>query len=388
MTLASSSMATLSKVVASKGPPGRVLNLCDAVNSALTAALSLDPTTIVFGEDIAFGGVFRYVLNPWQRWHRFSRYRARTTAHCARHAKPDTLTTTWNPPFSPLRCTKGLQERFGKHRVFNTPLSESGIVGFGIGAAAANLRPVAEIQFADYIFPAMDQIVNEASKYRYRSGGIWDVGGLTIRAPWGAVGKGGHYHSSAPEAFLTHAAGLKVVIPSSPREAKGLLLASIADPNPVVFFEPKRLYRLAEELVPQEAYMIPLGKARIARPGEDVTIVAWGQSVVTAEQAADALEERGVRCEIIDLRTLTPLDVPSLAQSVKKTGRLIVVHEAPKTSGFGAEIVASITEACWADLKAEPVRVCAWDVPGVPYALEDHYLPTVNRILRGVASIL
>ncbi len=272
--------------------------------------------------------------------------------------------------------------------MFNTPLSESGIVGFGIGAAAANLLPVAEIQFADYIFPAMDQIVNEASKYRYRSGGMWDVGGLTIRAPWGAVGKGGHYHSSAPEAFLTHAAGLKVVIPSSPREAKGLLLASIADPNPVVFFEPKRLYRMAQELVPEEAYVIPLGKARVARTGDDVTIVTWGQSVGTVQQAADALARRGVRCEVIDLRTLTPLDVPTLAQSVKKTGRLLVVHEAPKTSGFGAEIIASITEACWADLEAQPVRVCAWDLPGVPYALEDHYLPTVDRIVRGVASVL
>ncbi len=375
--------------MASKGSPGRLTNLCDAVNSALTSAMSLDPTTIVFGEDVAFGGVFRYVLNRWKITHRFNRsYRRKVARFSRSHNSPDAQRSHLGPSICAPRCTKGLQEKFGKHRVFNTPLSESGIVGFGIGAAAANLRPVAEIQFADYMFPAMDQIVNEAAKYRYRSGGIWDVGGLTIRAPWGAVGKGGHYHSSAPEAFLTHAAGLKVVIPSSPREAKGLLLASIADPNPVVFFEPKRLYRLAQELVPEEAYMIPLGKARVARQGEDVTVVTWGQSVETAEQAADALEERGVRCEVIDLRTLTPLDVPTLAWSVKKTGRLIVVHEAPKTSGFGAEIVSSITEACWADLKAEPVRVCAWDVPGVPYALEDQYLPTVDRVLRGIASIL
>ena len=343
-----SSLASLSSTADSStfGPrsSARVRNLCEAVNSALSLAMELDPKTIIFGEDVAFGGVFR--------------------------------------------CTKGLQEKFGRDRVFNTPLSESGIVGFGIGAAAANLRPIAEIQFADYIFPAMDQIVNEAAKYRYRSGGVWDVGGLTIRAPWGAVGKGGHYHSSAPEAFLTHAAGLKVVIPSSPREAKGLLLASIADHNPVVFFEPKRLYRLAQEIVPDDPYMIPLGQARIVHYGEDVTVVSWGQSVGTAERASDSLKERGIRCEVVDLRTLTPLDLSTLEKSIKKTGRLVVVHEAPKTSGFGAEIVASITEACWADLKAEPVRICGWDLPGVPYALEQHYLPSEARIIRGVASVL
>ena len=263
----------------SRTSPARLLNLCDAVNEALGTALAKIGTAIVFGEDVAFGGVFR--------------------------------------------CTRGLQDRFGKHRVFNTPLSESGIVGFGVGAAAAGLTPIAEIQFADYIFPAMDQIVNEAAKYRYRSGGAWDVGGLTIRAPWGAVGKGGHYHSSAPEAFLTHAAGLKVVIPSSPYEAKGLLLAAIRDPNPVVFFEPKRLYRLAEEAVPEGDYTTPLGQTRLVRPGDDVTVVTWGQSVGTAERAADALADRGVSAEAVDLRILVPLDVPALARSVGKTGRLV-----------------------------------------------------------------
>jgi len=328
----------------SRTSPARLLNMCDAVNEALATALARIPTALVFDEDADFGGVFR--------------------------------------------CTRGLQDRFGKQRVFNTPLSESGIVGFGVGAAAAGLTPIAEIQFADYIFPAMDQIVNEAAKYRYRSGGVWDVGGLTIRAPWGAVGKGGHYHSSAPEAFLTHAAGLKVVIPSSPYEAKGLLLASIRDPNPVVFFEPKRLYRLAEEAVPEGDYTIPLGQARVVRQGNHVTVVTWGQSVFTAQRAADALADRGVSAEVIDLRTLVPLDVATLARSVGKTGRLVVVHEAPKTSGFGAEVVASITEACWPDLRAPPLRVCGFDVPGVPYALEADYLPSVRRIVRAVTSVL
>lgn len=322
----------------------RTLNLCDAVNEALAIALASNPRVLVFGEDVAFGGVFR--------------------------------------------CSRGLQQKFGPHRVFNTPLNESGIVGFGIGAAAAGLTPIAEIQFADYLFPAMDQIVNEAAKYRYRSGGVWDVGGLTIRAPWGAVGKGGHYHSAAPEAFLTHAAGLKVCIPSSPYEAKGLLLASIQDPNPVIFFEPKKLYRLAEEAVPEEPYTIPLGQARVVRAGDDATIVTWGQSVATAEKAAIELADRGVDIELIDLRTLVPLDVLALTTSVRKTGRLVVVHEAPKTSGFGAEVVSSITEACWTDLRAQPVRVCGWDVPGVPYALEADYLPSVPRIVRAVLSIL
>lgn len=318
-------------------------NLCRAINDGLHIALGMNDNSIVFGEDVGSGGVFR--------------------------------------------CTDGLQEKYGKHRVFNTPLSEQGIVGFGIGAAAAGYAAIAEIQFADYIFPAMDQIVNEAAKYRYRSGGVFHAGGLTIRAPYGAIGHGGMYHSQAPEAFLTHAAGVKVVIPSGPFDAKGLLLSSIEDRNPVIFFEPKIMYRMKEELVPQDVYKIPLGKAHVVRQGSDVTIVTWGQQVSSSIEAADLLRDRhGIECEIIDVRTLIPLDLPCLKDSVAKTGRLVVVHEAPKTSGFGAEIVASIAEACHSSLKDPPCRITGYDIP-FPRALEHAYLPSKDRIYTTVADI-
>lgn len=318
-------------------------NLCRAVHDVLHTVLRMNDRSIVFGEDVGSGGVFR--------------------------------------------CTQGLQEKFGKERVFNTPLSEQGIVGFGIGAAAAGYTAIAEIQFADYMYPAMDQIINEAAKYRYRSGGVFDVGGLTIRAPYGAIGHGGMYHSQSPEAFLTHAAGIKVVIPSGPFEAKGLLLSSIQDQNPVVFFEPKIMYRLKEEHVPEEVYTIPLGKANVVQHGTDITIITWGQQVSTSIDASKLLRERhGIDCEIIDVRTLIPLDLPCLVKSVNKTGRLAVVHEAPKTSGFGAEIVSQITEACFSSLKAPPYRITGYDTP-FPRALEHAYLPSKDRIYQTVRDL-
>lgn len=324
-------------------PVGKKSNLCRAINDALHIALEGNGSSLIFGEDVGSGGVFK--------------------------------------------CTDGLQRRFGKERVFNTPLSEQGIVGFGIGAAAAGYTSIAEIQFADYIYPAMDQIVNEAAKYRYRSGGVFNVGGLTIRAPYGAIGHGGMYHSQAPEAFLTHAAGIKVVIPSGPFDAKGLLLSSIEDQNPVIFFEPKIMYRLKEEEVPEGFYKIPLGKAKVVREGSDVTIVTWGHQVSISMQAANLLSRRhGIGCEVIDLRTLIPLDLPCLMDSVNKTGRVVVVHEAPKTCGFGAEVIAQLSEACFRSLKAPPFRVTGYDIP-FPRALEHVYLPCENRIYKAITEI-
>lgn len=320
------------------------MNLYAAVNDALHTAMATDNKTLCFGEDVAFGGVFM--------------------------------------------CSRGLLERFGKDRVFNTPLSEQGIVGFAIGAAAEGYRPVAEIQFADYIFPAFDQITNEAAKYRYRSGGAYDAGGLTIRTPYGAVGHGGHYHSQSPEAFFTHVPGIKVVMPSGPREAKGLLLASIRDPNPVVFFEAKMLYRTAVEEVPEEDYEIPLGKARVVQQGSDITLVGWGQQVRVLELAAREVQERdGISCELIDLRTLLPWDAAAVEESVNKTGRLLVSHEAPITSGFGAEVISTITDRCFWKLEAPPARVCGYDIP-FPLVFEPLYLPTARRIADSIRQTM
>ncbi|KAK9807528.1 hypothetical protein WJX72_001632 [[Myrmecia] bisecta] len=299
-----------------------------------------DSRAMLFGEDVVFGGVFR--------------------------------------------CSAGLLERFGKERVFNTPLSEQGIVGFAVGAAAMGYTPIAEIQFADYIYPAFDQIVNEAAKYRYRSGGAFNCGGLTIRTPYGAVGHGAHYHSQSPEAFFTHVPGIKVVMPSGPAEAKGLLLSAIRDPNPVVFFEAKMMYRTAVEEVPTGDYTIPLGKARLARPGTDITLVGWGQQMGVLERAASVVEQAdGISCEVLDMRTLLPWDREAVEQSVNKTGRLLVSHEAPITSGFGAEIVAAITKRCFLRLEAPPVRICGYDTP-FPLVYEPVYMPTEAKIVDAI----
>ncbi|KAL6777559.1 hypothetical protein ACKKBG_A14740 [Auxenochlorella protothecoides x Auxenochlorella symbiontica] len=329
---------------ATAGLDAKQMNLCSAVNDALHIAMDENPKTLVFGEDVSFGGVFR--------------------------------------------CTVGLAEKHGKHRVFNTPLCEQGIVGFGIGAAAQGYSPIVEIQFADYIFPAFDQITNEAAKYRFRSGGEFNVGGLTIRTPYGAVGHGGHYHSQSPEAFFTHIPGIKVVMPSGPRETKGLLLSAIRDPNPVVVFEAKMLYRTAVEDVPTGDYSIPLGQARIARAGSDVTLVGWGQQVLVLEQAAKELAASdGIEAEVIDLRTLLPWDAEAVAASVEKTGRLVVSHEAPLTSGFGAEIVAAISDRCFYSLEAPPLRIAGYDTP-FPLVCEPLYLPGVQRVVDGVRRLL
>lgn len=321
------------------------LNLFQAVNEAMGIALATDDKAVIFGEDVAFGGVFR--------------------------------------------CTMGLAEKYGKDRVFNTPLTEQGIVGFGIGMAAVGHTPIAEIQFADYVFPAFDQIVNEAAKYRYRSGNEFNVGGLTIRMPCMAVGHGGHYHSQSPEAYFSHTPGLKVVIPRSPIQAKGLLLAAIRDKNPVIFMEPKILYRAAVEQVPVDDYMLPIGKAEVLKEGKDVTVVAWGSQLFTVENAVIEAEKRfpGLSVEVIDLRSILPWDVETVVKSVNKTGRLLITHEAPVTSGFGAEIATSIQERCFLRLEAPIARVCGWDVP-FPLVFEKFYVPSMIRCVDAIEKLM
>ena len=316
------------------------INMFTALNSAMRIALETDPTSVIFGEDVAFGGVFR--------------------------------------------CTVDLKDDFGEDRVFNTPLSEQGIAGFAIGYAAMGRTAIAEMQFADYIFPAFDQIVNEAAKYRYRSGNQFNCGGLTFRAPYGAVGHGGHYHSQSPEAYFAHTPGLKIVVPRDPVQAKGLLLASIRTPDPVLFFEPKALYRASVGDVPVGDYEIPLGKADVMREGTDVTLLGWGAQMRVLEAAADrASAELGISVELIDLRTIAPWDVDTVVESVSKTGRLVISHEAPKTGGFAAEIAAAVQERCFLSLEAPIQRVCGYDTP-FPLIFEKFYVPDALKNLAAI----
>jgi 2-oxoisovalerate dehydrogenase E1 component beta subunit len=285
-----------------------------------------------------------------------------------------------------FRATQGLQDEFGSDRVIDTPLAEGGIIGTAVGMALYGLKPVPEIQFADFIFPAFDQIVNEAAKYRYRSGGQYACP-LVIRSPYGGGIKGGHYHSQSPEAHFIHTAGLKVVVPANPYDAKGLLISAIRDPDPVLFFEPKRVYRAAKGEVPEGEYAIPLGKAAVTREGRQVTVLAWGAMWHEADQAAREAEAEGIDCEVIDLRSLQPLDLDTLVASVKKTGRAVVVHEAPRTCGFGAELVALLQERCFLHLEAPIARVTGFDTP-FPYTLEMEYLPRAPRILKALREVV
>lgn len=319
------------------------MNMFQAINDAMSITLQSDPLSILFGEDVAFGGVFR--------------------------------------------CSLDLKDKYGAHRVFNTPLCEQGIVAFGIGAAAMGMTAIAEIQFADYIFPAFDQIVNEAAKYRYRSGGQFHCGGLTIRTPCAAVGHGAHYHSQSPEAYFAHTPGLKVVTPRGPLEAKGLLRSCILDPNPVIFLEPKILYRSAVEQVPEQDFTIPLGKAQILRPGTDLTIISWGSPLYTIEKAVSmAVNDHNISPEVIDLRTILPYDIETIEQSVTKTGRCIIVHEAPVTGGFAAELSSKIMERCFLRLEAPIKRICGWDTP-FPLVFEKFYVPDTTRILDAILTV-
>ncbi|XP_065057038.1 2-oxoisovalerate dehydrogenase subunit beta, mitochondrial-like [Rhopilema esculentum] len=324
--------------------PTKKMNLFQSLTDAMDIALASDPTAVIFGEDVAFGGVFR--------------------------------------------CTVGLSDKYGKDRVFNTPLCEQGIAGFAIGMAVGGATAIAEIQFADYIFPAFDQIVNEAAKYRYRSGNIFDCGKLTIRAPCGAVGHGAHYHSQSPEAYFAHTPGIKVVIPRGPIQAKGLLLAAIRDPDPCIYLEPKILYRQAVEEVPMEDYELPLSKAEIVEQGSDVTLIGWGTQIqVLRETAKMAQDKLGVSCEIIDLRTILPWDEDTVVESVTKTGRAVIAHEAPLTSGFGAEIASTIQKSCFLHLEAPIERVCGWDLP-FPHVFEPFYLPDKLRCFEAIKTVV
>jgi 2-oxoisovalerate dehydrogenase E1 component beta subunit len=330
--------------------------MIEAIRDAMDVMMARDARVVVFGEDVGyFGGVFR--------------------------------------------CTEELQRKYGASRCFDAPISESGIVGVAVGMGAYGLRPVAEIQFADYMYPAYDQLVSEAARLRYRSAGEFTAP-IVVRMPCGGGIFGGQTHSQSPEALFTHVCGLKTVIPSNPYDAKGLLIAAIEDDDPVIFLEPKRLYNgpfdghpekpvvpwsrhpLGE--VPDGHYTVPLGQAVVRREGSATTVLAYGTMVHVAEAAA---EETSVDAEIIDLRTLVPLDIDAIERSVRKTGRCVILHEATRTSGFGAELAAQVQERCFWHLEVPIARVTGWDTP-YPHAQEWDYFPGPDRVGRALRSVL
>jgi 2-oxoisovalerate dehydrogenase E1 component beta subunit len=270
--------------------------------------------------------------------------------------------------------------------VFDTPLAEAGIVGMAIGMALGGLKPIVEIQFADFIYPAFDQIVNELAKYRYRSGGQY-APKVVIRAPYGGGIRGGHYHSQSPEAYFAHTPGLRVVLPSGPYQAKGLLLAALESRDPVIFLEPKRLYRAAKAEVPVEYYSVPLDRADVVRSGSDATLVAYGSMLPIALEAAQHAEGEGYDVEVVDLVSVAPYDLETVLRSIEKTGRMLVVHEAPQTCGFGAELVAAVQEHAFARLEAPLRRIGGFDLP-FPYTLESHYLPSAERIVFELRELI
>ena len=336
--------------------PATNMNMIEAINDALSVAMERDLDVTVLGEDVGyFGGVFR--------------------------------------------ATAGLQKTYGKTRVFDTPITECGIVGVAVGMAAYGLRPVPEIQFADYIYPALDQLVSEAARLRYRSAGEFPMP-ITVRSPFGGGIFGGQTHSQSPEAIFTHVCGLKTVIPSTPYDAKGLLLAAIEDNDPVIFFEPKRIYngpfdghydrpvqpwaKHPASLVPSGHYTIPLGKAALVREGQDLTVLAYGTMV---HVALSVVEELGVDADVVDLRTLMPLDIETIESSVKKTGRCLVIHEATRTGGFGAELSALLQERCFYHLEAPVERVTGFDTP-YPHSLEWAYFPGPIRIGMAIEKVM
>ena len=320
------------------------MTMIEAIRDAHTVAMERDDDVVVLGEDVGyFGGVFR--------------------------------------------CTAGLQKRFGVERCFDTPISELGIVGTAIGMAAYGLKPVAEIQFADYMYPGYDQIVSEAARLRYRSAGEFTCP-LVIRMPTGGGIFGAQTHSQSPEALFTHVAGLKTVVPSNPRDAKGLLLAAIADPDPVIFLEPTRLYRMNPQTLVDDGKRLPLDTCFTLREGSDITLISWGASVHETLQAASALAEQGVSAEVIDVACVKPLDLDTLEASVRKTGRCVIVHEAPRSGGLGADIAAGLYERVFLDLQAPIQRVTAPDIPPPLYRLEQLYIPSVEDILMACDSAL
>ena len=287
-----------------------------------------------------------------------------------------------------FRATVGLYDKFGAERVIDSPLAELSIVGVGIGAALYGMRPVCEIQFADFIYPAMNQIISEAAKMCYRSNGDWTVP-MVIRAPYGGGIGGGLYHSQSLEAFFTHVPGLKVVIPSNPYDAKGLLKSAIRDPNPVIFFEPKKGYRLIKGEVPDTDYTVPIGPAQVTRSGTDVSVFAYGMMHYYTLQAAEKLATEGISVEVVDLRTLYPVDRPTILASVKKTGKALIVYEDNLTGGYGAEIAATIADGAFTDLDAPVRRLAGPDVPGVPFShpLQEWFMPNPEKIADAIRDL-
>jgi pyruvate/2-oxoglutarate/acetoin dehydrogenase E1 component len=315
------------------------LTFAKAINEALRYEMRRDERVVVLGEDVGVnGGVFR--------------------------------------------CTEGLLVEFGPTRVMDTPLSESAIIGVALGLAANGMRPVAEIQFSDFIFGGFEQLVSNVAKFRYRNAGHYTAP-LVVRAPVGGGVRGGMYHSQSPESYFTNTAGLKVVVPSTPSDAKGLLISAIRDDDPVIFFEPKRLYHSLKEEVPDGEYTVPIGKARLVREGDDVTVITYGATVYDALAAAEEVEKEGISVEVIDLRSLIPYDWEAISRSVRKTGRPVIVHEAQKTSGFGAEIAATIAEREIYSLEAPVIRVTGYDTP-YPLVHEHLYLPNKDRIANAI----
>lgn len=316
------------------------MTLVQAVTDALRTKLSEDETTLVLGEDVGKnGGVFR--------------------------------------------ATDGLQEEFGEDRIVDTPLSEAGIVGTSIGLAINGFKPIVEIQFLGFIYPAYEQIMTHVSRIRMRTMGRYSVP-MVIRAPYGAGIRAPEIHSDSTEALFTSMPGLKVVCPATPYDAKGLLIAAIEDPDPVLFLESMRSYRSFKEVVPSESYTVEIGKARCVSEGTDVTLIAWGAMVQVAQKAATAAQERGISCEVLDLRTLYPLDRETIAASVQKTGRAVIVHEAAAMGGLGNDLVTLINDTVFLYLRAPIARVTGFDVPVPLFALEDHYIPTPERVLATI----
>ena len=320
-----------------------VMTVLQAVNDALHHAMKEDGDVVVLGEDIAeLGGVFR--------------------------------------------ATDGLLKKYGPERVMNTPLAESGILGTAIGMSLYGLKAVPEIQFLDFIYPGFDQIVSEAAKFRYRSGGQYTCP-MTIRSPAGGGIRGGHYHSQSTEAYFAHTPGLKVVMPSNPADTKGLLLSSIHDPDPVLFLEPKAIYRTVKGEVPEGDHRVPLGVAATAREGDDCLVVAWGAMVHTALKAADLAAERGWSVRVLDLRSIVPLDEDAVVEAAKATGRVVILHEAPRTAGFGGEIAALVAERAVEHLRAPILRVTGFDTP-FPYTLEHIYMPDAKRTFAAIERVM
>ena len=319
------------------------MNIVQSINRTLRDAMREDPDLLVLGEDVGVnGGVFR--------------------------------------------ATEGLYKEFGADRVIDTPLSETGIVGTAIGMALYGLKPVAEIQFMDFIYPAFDQIVSELAKFRYRSGGLYPTH-VVIRTPYGGGIRGGLYHSQSTEAFFCHTAGIKVVVPSNPADARGLLFSAVDDSDPVLFLEPKRIYRSLTGEVPDGAERIPFGQARVAREGSDISLFAYGAMVPPALEAADLLSRDGVSAEVVDLRSLVPLDEAAIVASVEKTGRAVTVHEAARFCGVGAEVSSVLAEKAFFSLKAPVARVTGYDTP-FPYAHENLYLPNAERIVYAARNAI